>query len=265
MRPAMRPIWSCEMPSVAEIGVGADCTVKLIGSAPNFSWSASDFERLLREVAGDLRSPSVIAPFIDGAVSTVAVEHERELVAAAASPCRPYRRVADLGELLVPSSSNVDVDRPLAGAGPVCVVTMPLRRVDRCTRRSTSTGPRMYFDRAVDVAGDERLVGGRDVRRRRRRASSSRSCRNSVLQRRRDPRRVAAVGRLGASAWPRASASGVGYGVCGSPSARPTTCVAGAREQHGAQFELRRRLDAVARLVVELAGDLDDDVRRPRW
>ena len=43
MRPAMRPDCSCDVPSVAEI-VSEDCTVKLIGRAPNFSWSASDFD-----------------------------------------------------------------------------------------------------------------------------------------------------------------------------------------------------------------------------
>ena len=54
MRPAMRPAASCAVPSVAEI-VSVLCTVKLIGSAPNLSWSASAFDALLGEAAGDLR------------------------------------------------------------------------------------------------------------------------------------------------------------------------------------------------------------------
>ena len=55
--------------------------MKLIGSAPNFSWSASDFDDSCVKLPVICGRPSVIAPFIWGAVSTCAVEHERELVA----------------------------------------------------------------------------------------------------------------------------------------------------------------------------------------
>ena len=42
IRPAMSPLLSCALPSVAEM-VSWLCTSKLIGSAPNLSWSASAF------------------------------------------------------------------------------------------------------------------------------------------------------------------------------------------------------------------------------
>ena len=47
MRPAIRPASSYVEPSVAEM-TSLLCTVKLIGSAPNLSWSASVFDERRR-------------------------------------------------------------------------------------------------------------------------------------------------------------------------------------------------------------------------
>ena len=104
MRPAMRPDCSCEVPSVAEI-VSEDCTVKLIGSAPNLSWSASDFDDSCVKLPVICGRPSVIAPFIWGAVST-APSRTNANWSRGDWPLRPYRRVLTSPKSSVPCSSN---------------------------------------------------------------------------------------------------------------------------------------------------------------
>ena len=141
---------------------------------------------------------------------------------------------------------------------PVWVVTMPFV-ASAMFSPLASTGPRRYFAVRVDVAGDERLVGGGDVGRG---LVEGRAVEvvELVLQRRGDPRRVAAVGRARPSASDSSSSAG-SVRRRGSRVGSIDWFGRGIREEHGAELELRRRLDAVARLVVELTGDADDDVR----
>src|SRR6218665_2761880 len=69
IRLASKPLRSCEAPRVGET-VSDDCTEKLIGRAPNFSWSASDWDVACVKLPVICGLPSEITPCIRGAEST---------------------------------------------------------------------------------------------------------------------------------------------------------------------------------------------------
>jgi len=69
MRPAIRPIWSCWVPRVAEI-VSELCTSKLSGRAPNLSWSARVVALSCVKLPEMLGRPSRMTPIMRGALMT---------------------------------------------------------------------------------------------------------------------------------------------------------------------------------------------------
>ena len=89
------------------------CTLKLNGSAPNFSWSASAFDVVSVKLPVICGLPSVIAACVVGRRDDLAVEHDRELVLR---PCRRDEARGDVGEGLGARVVEDDVDGPLAGA-----------------------------------------------------------------------------------------------------------------------------------------------------
>ena len=228
MRPASRPLTSWLLPSVGEIESRL-CTMKLTGSAPNFSW-------LARAVAVSCVKLPVIDGWSDGAWTYGAVMTRPSSTApnwlrGVGKRQQAGRQVLDRGRAL---GVEADVDRPAAGVDALaalfltgeCVGDVGALDLDRTEQ---------VLDRAGVVAGDERLV-----------------CRSDVgldlvdlvaaegvvggLQLGRHPGRVAAVGglgirrRLGARARRRRRRRGVGRATAsrsGRPPRRPPACRSG--------------------------------------
>ncbi len=228
--------------------------MKLIGRAPNFSWSASDFDDSCVKLPVICGSSVGDRAVHLGRGEHRAVEHERELVAGRLA-VQAEQAGADGAEVLGALLVELDVHGPLAGAGAGLRGDHAVRRVDDVLAARLDRAEQV-LRRATDVAGDERLIGGRHVGRGLVEARAVEVV-ELVLEGRGDPRRVAAVGRLGGRR---------GLELLGRLGGRrglgrvDRLVRRGIREQHGAQLELGRRLDAVARLVVELARDADDDV-----
>ncbi len=227
---------------------------------------------LLREVARDGGLAVGDDALRDRGGDDLVVEHERELVAWGLERDQAGRHVA---ELLRAVAVEDQVDRPRAGADALARLLEAARRVgDRAA---------VDLDRAEDVlrgavvgAGDDRAVGGgglpvvlgggRAV------------VRGELgLEAGGDPRDVARArglrGRLvGEGGGIRGGLRGRGLG-CGSGAIRGSRPIsgrgrgrrgdrgrAGRADEHGAELELRRRLQALHGRRVGLTGQADDDV-----
>ncbi|MBG9885287.1 hypothetical protein ABE10_01525, partial [Bacillus toyonensis] len=180
-----------------------------------------------------------------------AVQHEGELVPRAEPLALVgVEALADVAEGLGPLVVERQVDRPLAR------VLLPAVRRVRDGVSVELDRSQEVFDLAGWIAGDQRLVG--------RRAGRVFPRRGAVigeelgLQPRGDPRQVAAVRRRGGG---RRGQRGVGsrirrlFAVLSDEARRRVR-----RGEDRSQLELRALLDTVPCLVVDLAGDLDDDV-----
>ncbi len=140
IRPAMSPLCSWVDPRVAEM-VSWLCTVKLIGRAPNLSWSARAFEVSWSKEPVICGLPSVITARVRGAEMTLPSSTMANWFCA---PSRPLRRVVTSAKARVPVPSKTMFTAHSPVVAPLCVVTCPLVASEMFSPL-TSTGPRMYL------------------------------------------------------------------------------------------------------------------------
>ena len=150
MRPAIMPICSCCEPRVAEIEFD-DCTSKLSGRAPYFSWSARVFELSCVNEPEICGLPSRMTPFIEGASITAPSSTKANWFCGLLPACvNAYRRWLTSPKVFAPSASKTT----LTTHWPFCVFIPAVASV--IDEPSSSTGPRMYF--AVP-AGSQAITG----------------------------------------------------------------------------------------------------------
>lgn len=220
MSPATRPIISCCEPRVAEI-VSLEMTLKVMGSAPKRSWSASTLADSSVMPPPEIWAlPPVIAWFMPGAEMTLPSRTNANWFC---TPVRLTRRWLISANLSAPlfspsladlSKSMLTSHEPLSWLTPAWASTM--------SEPSISTGPRMYF---ADPSASQVIRG-----------SSCGACAGSLSSASQLYASISAyilsvtqlrsLGSVGSAVGSSASVgSGVGYGV-DSPSS-PTKVVAG--------------------------------------
>src|SRR3954447_13664815 len=142
MKPASRPMRSCSSPSCG-VMLSCVCRANEIGSAPNFSCSASCLaESVVKEPVVEAR-PSLITARAWGAVMT-ALSSTTANWSSGGSDCRPKRRLVTAANFALPASlkdratSTMEVGWPLGpGWKPLDASAISLP--------SISLGPRTYF------------------------------------------------------------------------------------------------------------------------
>ncbi len=140
MSPAIRPLVSCEDPSVAEM-TSELCSVKLSGRAPNLSWSASALALSCVKLPVMEGLPLVTTPCVTGAEMTSLSSTNANWLRGDSSV---IRRVDMSPNCFVPSPSKTRLTDHVPVLTPWLDCWRPLV-ASEIVLPSTSTGPRTYF------------------------------------------------------------------------------------------------------------------------